>query len=263
LNSDDDIQSHTQAIIEFFNVQLNTEGERGDIGFAKFDSVYDNLMPVQQGKLRSITSDRFEDYYNTGSMVSIGVSYTDPIIDYINADENDEIKYKTWNKYALEYDRLNQILNRIAKRIAAEYEGIALTATIGGMNDVNINHVHDYFEKVVSHRVVAEQAGLGWRGKNQLLIHEKYSCAIRFASIILSKPVIHGKSIDSLCGECSACEDACSYIRYREILPDYRENCRRYILHLKRKGIEKDVCGKCIKACYRNSILKDTFVLSE
>ncbi|MBE0526667.1 MAG: hypothetical protein IH631_06965, partial [Candidatus Thorarchaeota archaeon] len=107
----------------------------------------------------------------------------------------------------------------------------------------------------------AENSGIGWRGKNQLIIHEKFSCAIRFASIITAMPLEHGEKKELMCCDCTACEDACGFIKHRDILPDYRENCHRYIQFLKSKGIEKDICGKCIKACYRSSIFKDHFSL--
>jgi epoxyqueuosine reductase len=115
---------------------------------------------------------------------------------------------------------------------------------------------------VISHRVVAENAGIGWRGKNQLIVNERYSCAIRLASVILSLPLVHDSKMDSRCGSCMACEDICSFIRNREVLPDYRENCRRYILFLRSRGITRDVCGKCIKACYRRSQFSGRFNLS-
>jgi len=144
--------------------------------------------------------------------------------------------------------------------IARRFEGIPLKATIGGVIE-DINHVHDYFPMVISHRVVAENAGIGWRGKNQLLIHKKFSCALRLASIIVPIPMLQRKKIESQCGDCMACEDVCGYIRHRERLQDYRENCRRYILYLKSRGLEKDICGKCIKACYRSSIFEKQFTL--
>ena len=257
----DEANRNTDAIIKYFNQHLEKHGERGDIGFAKFSSVFNSLMPIQQSKLRSITSGLFEKLYNCGTIVSIGVAYSDPSIDYINTTEDGKVNYDLWNEYALEYHRLNQILNQMAKDIASEFDGIALTATIGGVIE-KVKHVREYFEMVISHRAVAEQAGVGWRGKNQLLIHKKYSCAIRFSSVILSIPLTHGTKMVSKCEDCSACEDVCSFIRNRDTLPDYRENCRRYILHLKRNGIEKDICGKCIKACYRRSLLKEQFDLS-
>lgn len=247
-------------IIESFSDLLTRYEESGDIGFCSFQAVYNDLLPVQQEKLRSIVGARFDQLYDSGSIISIAVAYQNPIIDFIDKKEGSMPDYKLWNDYALEYHRINQILNQIAQSIAKSYDGIPLTATIGGVIE-KVQHVQDYFGMVISHRVIAELAGIGWRGKNQLIIHDRFSCAIRFSSVIVSIPLEHGTRLESKCGACTACEDACTFIRYRNKLPDYRENCRRYILFLKSKGIEKDVCGKCVKACYRNSLLSNQFQL--
>ena len=250
----------TEKITKYFHQLLDSIGEEGDIGFTKFSTVFDELMPLQQEKLREITGLQFNTLIDEGSMISIGVSYRDPIIDCIDSADKGGVDYELWNKYAREYDRLNQILNQMSRDIAERFDGIPLKATIGGMIG-KINHVKDYFDMVISHRVVAENSGIGWRGKNQLLIHERYSCAIRFATIIVPYELDWSKKSEPKCGSCTACEDACSFIRYREVLPDYRENCRRYMLFLKSKGIEKDICGKCIKACYQSSVFSNEFSL--
>ncbi len=250
----------SEEIKRYFHQLLKTYREEGDLGFARFKTVFDELMPIQQEKLRTITESQFDSLLDDGSMISIGVTYRDPVLGYIHSKNAEEIDYQLWNEYAMEYHRLNQILNQMSKDIAVRFDGIPLAATIGGVIS-KIGHVKDYFGMVISHRVVAENAGIGWRGKNQLTIHDKYSCGIRFASIIVPYPLIWSKRTESKCGECTACEEVCGFIRNRDILPDYRENCRRYILFLKSKGIEKDICGKCIKACYQSSIFRDVFSL--
>lgn len=260
MNTQYEAALNTRDLFKYFRKLLEEENEQGDASVASFSAVYDELMEVQKKKLRQISDENFSALYETGSIISIGVAYRDPVVDYIDNRQSGNPDYTLWNKYAKEYDRINQVLNRMSVSIARRFQGIPLKATIGGVID-DIDHVHDYFPMVISHRVVAENAGLGWRGKNQLVIHKKFSCAIRFASIIVPIPMLHRKKIESQCGDCKACEDACGFIRHREGLPDYRENCRRYILYLKSKGLEKDVCGKCVKACYRNSIFGKQFVL--
>ncbi|TFG04201.1 epoxyqueuosine reductase [Candidatus Thorarchaeota archaeon] len=253
-------EENTRELSEFFHQLLQEEHERGVIGVASFTAVHDELMDAQKTKLREIVGSGFDSLYDSGSIISIAVAYRDPVIDYIDEEKNHSPDYPLWDRYAQEYDRLNQLLNRLAERIASRFDGIALEATMGGVIE-DIEHVHEYFPMVISHRVVAEHAGIGWRGKNQLLIHERFSCAIRFASIITGVPLVHGTKMESRCGECTACEDVCGFIRHRDALPDYRENCRRYMLFLQSKGIKEDVCGKCIKACYRNSRFRDEFCL--
>lgn len=253
-------ETNTLELKEYFHELLGAEKEQGDLGATSFSTVYDELMDSQKKKLREVTGKQFDSLYDSGSIICIGVPFKDPAIDYINDKKNGDPDYKLWNEYAKEYHRINQVLNRMAVSIASRFNGIPLKSTIGGIIG-DIEHVHDYFPMVISHRVVAENAGLGWKGKNQLVVHEKFSCAVRFASIIVSVPLLHGERMKSKCGDCKACEDACGYIKHREKLPDYRENCRRYILFLISKGIEKDICGRCIKACYRSSIFKDRFAL--
>lgn len=256
----DPVDTKSEEIRLFFKDKLDSIGEQGDIGFAGFESVFDSLMPIQQEKLKAISGDSFNTLLNEGSFISIGIAYRIPFIDFIDSKVDCNTDYELWNQYAQEYHRLNQILNGLSREIAAKFGGISLTATIGGIID-RINHVSEYFGMVISHRTIAEHAGLGWRGKNQLTIHEQFSCAIRFASIIVPYQLEWTMQKEMKCGNCTACEDVCSFIRNRDSLPDYRENCRRYILYLKSNGIEKDICGKCIKACYKNSIYRDEFIL--
>ena len=260
MNHQKEAKENSAELRRVFQQLLDDENEQGDLGVTSFKVVYDELMDVQKEKLREITQEQFDVLYESGSIICIAVAYRDPFIDHIDSKHTCEIDFTLWNEYAREYDRINQVLNRMAPAIASHFGGISLKATIGGMLG-EVEHVWEYWPLVVSHRVVAENSGIGWRGKNHLIIHEKFSCAIRFASIITTMPFQNGERMESKCGDCTACEDACGFIRYRDILPDYRENCHRYIQFLKSKGIEKDVCGKCIKACYRSSKFQKQFSL--
>lgn len=260
MDPQDKAEENTQNLNRYFQDLLEGENEQGDIGVTSFKIVYDELMDTQKEKLQEVTGENFDSLYESGSIICIGVTYKDPVIDHIDDREDGATDYSLWNEYAMEYHRINQVLNRMSASIASQFEGISLKSTISGIIG-DIDHVHEYFPMVISHRVVAENSGIGWRGKNQLVIHEKFSCAIRFASVIVPIPLVYGEKMESKCRDCKACEDVCGFIRYRETLPDYRENCRRYILFLKSKGIEKAICGKCIKACYRSSVFQERFSL--
>jgi len=149
-----------------------------------------------------------------------------------------------------------ELLNLISREIADSLGGIPIQVTIEEMPTRN---VEEYYRITVSHRVVAENTGLGWRGKNELIVNEKFSCAVRFASIMVDLPLPSGRKIKSLCGGCEACLEACPFLKNKDKLENYRENCRRYIIQL---GLDASVCGKCIKACYRNSVFSNRFKLS-
>jgi epoxyqueuosine reductase QueG len=160
-----------------------------------------------------------------------------------------------WNLYSDEYQHLNKMLKEISKQIANKFNGFAYPPTTETPAE-QIENVKYYYHKTISHRLVAEYAGIGWRGKNELIITENRGPAVRFTSILINVPMIQGTKIESKCSNCAACLEVCQFLKYKEDLEDYRENCRKFIFTL---GLKHDVCGKCIKACFRESIFKENF----
>jgi epoxyqueuosine reductase len=245
-----------QKIKTFFDRKLAEIGYYGVFGVAEFKKVYDTLMSVQKVRLENICGEQFRDLIMNGSFVCIGIAFPEYAIDSIDVRLCDgSIDRHKWNIYADEYNKINGFLDAIAGEIADSFGGIPIQATVEG---ISVKNVEEYYGMTVSHRVIAENAGLGWRGKNGLVVNEKFSCAIRFASVITDLPLIHGRKVKASCGECEACLKSCSFLKNKDKLEDYRENCRRYILKL---GLRSEVCGKCIKACYRNSIFHERFKL--
>lgn len=186
----------------------------------------------------------------TGSMISIAYAYPDYAIDAIAVKEGDIYDKETWNIYARWYPRLNDALNETVKKLAEEADGIPIPATITG-EALKVNHVEEYYGMVVSHRVVAEHAGIGWRGKNELVINPRYSCAIRLASVATPLPLEPTTTQYAGCGDCRSCLNECPFLRNKETLENFREHCRRFMLGL---GLEDFVCGICIKACANSPV---------
>jgi epoxyqueuosine reductase len=259
---DQERQRNAEHLRRLFQELLVESGEQGVFGVSDFRQAYMSLLPVQQTRLKILLQDNIERYIKSGHFISIGIAYEDSAIDDINTPPGKNANFERWNHYASEYRRLNSLLDNISQVIATESNGISIPATLSGLTKT-VSHVSDYYEHTVSHRVIAELAGLGWRGKNGLIINPKFSCALRFASIITEMPLSSGKKLESQCGECRACEEACSFIKNREKLQDYRENCRRYLISLQDKGLKAEVCGKCIQACLRKSIFSKQFNLGK
>jgi epoxyqueuosine reductase QueG len=239
-----------------FMRELAEIGYDGVIGAAAFNKVYDSLMPVQRSRLRDICQDHFQDLRKNGSIICIGIAYPEHAIDCIDVRLSDgTVDKDTWNTYAGQYHKLNRLLKDISKVLEDLFNGVSVPATVEG---IALKNVEQYYNITVSHRVVAENAGLGWRGKNELIVNERFSCALRFASVITNLPMIHGRKLQVSCRECEACLNVCPFLRNRDKLENYRESCRRYIVQL---GLQREVCGKCIKACYRHSIFSNRFKL--
>jgi len=251
----DEERANMGRLSSYFSEELRMVNYEGLIGVAAFVDVYNNLMPVQRDRLMEIAGKRARTLMEGGSVVCIGIAYPQYAIDSINIDG--VVDKDRWNIYAREYQKINEHLDAIAEKISDRFDGIAVDATLGGLVG-KVEHVREYYPLTISHRVIAENAGLGWRGKNDLIVNEKYGCAIRFASIITGLPLPHGKKQDPKCGNCSACLKACAFLRNRERLADFRENCRRFIKSL---ALANEVCGRCVAACYRQGVFKDSFRL--
>jgi epoxyqueuosine reductase QueG len=64
-------------------------------------------------------------------------------------------------------------------------------------------------EAVFSHKLAANLAGLGWVGKNCLLVTPAYGPRLRFATVLTDAPLLTGGPIKNRCGNCTMCADIC------------------------------------------------------
>ena len=114
----------------------------------------------------------------------------------------------------------------------------------------------------IPHKTVAVNAGLGWIGKNNLLVTQKFGSALRLSSILTDAPLVCGEaSLMSTCGSCSQCVAACPahalkgtvwspHTERHEMLDIYA--CQKKQVELTKKcvGIEAEfLCGKCFAVC--------------
>ncbi|MFX0183309.1 MAG: hypothetical protein ACFE95_09545 [Candidatus Hodarchaeota archaeon] len=232
-----------------FSKAVQNLNRKGDMKITNFNLVYENLMPNQQKKLKDVSGPEFKNLLDNGSIISLALTYTENEILVINE------KKEKWKIYARAYVKINHQLHLLSEEIADHIQGIPILPTIDGLVG-KINHVQEFFPLTISHRLIGEYAGMGWRGKNNLIIHPQFSCAFRFTSVLTPYAFNPDQKLERTCGDCTACYSVCSFLKNQEKLIDYRENCRKYILKL---DLGADVCGKCIKACYSLSDFKNAF----
>ena len=121
------------------------------------------------------------------------------------------------------------------------------------------------------HKTVATRGGLGWIGKNCLLVTPQYGSAIRISSLLTNAPLKCDEPVNqSNCGMCNQCVVNCpaqalkdnlwTVGMQREKIVDI-EKCHKKQVEIMSKstGIETDLCGKCFAVCaYTKRYLKDT-----
>jgi len=76
---------------------------------------------------------------------------------------------------------------------------------------------------------IAEKSGLGWRGKNTLLINRQNGSWFFLGEIFINLPLPLDTKVDNHCGSCNACIDICPT---KAIIGPYKLDARRCISYL-------------------------------
>jgi len=134
--------------------------------------------------------------------ICIGIRLIDNVIDQLE-NHQDPIAIATYRGV---YDAANQTLDHAVLMIAKKIQEKGYKAYPNPASSMLNN---DNIEAVFSHKVAGNLAGLGWIGKNCLLITPEYGPRVRLASILTDAPLEPGSPIPNRCGTCTRCADVC------------------------------------------------------
>lgn len=172
--------------------------------------------------------------------VSIGYRLSDKVIESV---ENEPTLL-----YSFHYKRVNSHLDDISLKIANHIQKMGFESL-----PVPASQVVDWENQKghLSHRKIAHQAGLGWIGRNSLLINPQFGSRVRYATILTDMPLKTDKPIDTDCGSCQACVSACPAGAINDKKEDFdRDLCYKLLSEFaKRRGIGQHICGVCVRAC--------------
>jgi epoxyqueuosine reductase QueG len=103
----------------------------------------------------------------------------------------------------------------------------------------------------ISHKHIAVLSGVGWIGRNNLLIHPVYGAHVRYNTILTDMPLASNEPLSRGCGECRDCIDRCpaGAIKDSQSLFDH-QGCYNMLTQFKNKrNLGHHICGICIEAC--------------
>ena len=170
----------------------------------------------------------------------------------------EEISDRPTPDYLSAYKTANLILDRLAYKTA-----LALQKEGYGSLPIPASQVldHENWYAAISHKAVARMAGLGWQGKNLLLITPQFGSRVRLVTVLTEAPLMADAPVKNRCGTCMLCRDSCPAHAIKGVgtIDHYKD--RDEALHFSRcvnkltieyaalPGIDASICGICIKVC--------------
>jgi len=103
----------------------------------------------------------------------------------------------------------------------------------------------------LSHKKLGVLAGLGWIGRNNLLVNEKIGSQLRLATILTDMPIRTDKPSKKDCGACRLCVKGCPAQAIKDSPVDFDHiKCFEKLKEFQRqKLVEQYICGVCVNIC--------------
>jgi len=184
--------------------------------------------------------------------VSVGIALFDAIVDQLpqRTDPGVAVDYRHHC-----YDVINQRLDMLTSMISSILQRDGFRAfPVPASQRIDDERLCGIF----SHKMAAHLAGLGWIGKNCLLVTPEKGPRVRWSTVLTDAPLgVTGVAMNEQCGDCTQCVDICPVKAFSGA--PFRENeprsirydaskCDRYFTWMKRKG-KTAVCGMCLYIC--------------
>lgn len=185
--------------------------------------------------------------------ISIGIALFHPIVNQLPRRQERAVAVG-YRSHC--YDIINARLDLIVSRLASVLQNRGYRAyPVAASKRVDDDGICGIF----SHKLSAHLAGLGWIGKNCLLITPDRGPRVRWATVLTDAPLeTKARLMDERCGDCSDCIDICPVKAFtgrpfnakeaRAVRFDANK-CDRYFSKMKKDNEETAVCGLCLYTC--------------
>lgn len=150
--------------------------------------------------------------------------------------------------YEHHYRQINFALDRLALQLSLliQQDGHrALPIPASQLVDWASQRAH------LSHKRLAVAAGIGWLGRNNLLVTTEYGAAVRLVSVLTSLELEADSPLQSGCAECHACISACPAGAIHESAEEFdHQACFALLKEFQRRQlVSQYICGLCVRAC--------------
>jgi epoxyqueuosine reductase QueG len=172
--------------------------------------------------------------------ISIGYHLSDSILE--------GIEHQPTPHYFHHYQRVNILLDTIGLILISAIQNLGYKAM-----PIPASQIVDWKNQRghLSHKHVARLAGLGWIGRNNLLVNETFGSRIRLITLLTDLPLVTNVPQPRDCGSCRACLSVCPAGAISERPEDFHHlHCYEQLkIFSKTLHFSHHICGICVKAC--------------
>jgi epoxyqueuosine reductase QueG len=172
--------------------------------------------------------------------ISVGFHLSDAILE--------EIENQPTPLYFHHYQRVNILLDTIGLIITSAIQNLGHRAV-----PIPASQIVDWKTQKghLSHKHLARAAGLGWIGRNNLLVNERFGSRIRLVTILTDIPLVISSPAINDCGSCLDCLSVCpaGAIKVRQEEFDHLRCYEQLRTFAKTLHFSHNICGICVRAC--------------
>lgn len=150
--------------------------------------------------------------------------------------------------YFHHYRQANYLLDRGAFFVASHIQDLGFCAL-----PIPASQIIDWENQRghLSHKKMGNLAGLGWIGRNNLLVNPQLGSRFRLVTVLTDIPVEAGQPQEKNCGACTLCIPSCPANAIAERPEDFDHRaCFEKLKEFKKIGlVGQYICGVCVRAC--------------
>lgn len=175
-----------------------------------------------------------------GSAVSLGVRASQEVLG--------EIEQQPTKLYFHHYRTINMFLDQLALRLSNHIQNLGFRSL-----PIPASQIVDWQKQTahLSHKHIAFLAGLGWIGRNNLLVNRKLGAQFRLVTVLTNMPLKLDKPAKEDCGNCHLCMVVCPVQAIKEKKEEFDHlGCFALLKEFQRQRVvDQFICGICVKAC--------------
>lgn len=175
--------------------------------------------------------------------ISIGIRLSGDVVDRHSPEEAPKDSHYWFHVYNVVTPALDLLAQKVQHELQAR--GYKALPVPGSMP-----YDRQKLRGVVSHKLAAHLAGLGWIGKSCLLVTPKFGPRVRFVTVLTDAPLTAGTILNKKCGKCEICVTACPVKAFKNIEFESTDPVEvRFNTRACEEYRRTHACGLCVSSC--------------